>query len=127
MVRQPKRFQGELLKALSDPEVRVREASVRALALPEASFASQQLLGLLEQDQWPLVRAAVADALAKHPAGAELDRPLTLALGDDSPLVRARSIRALAERRASGVASRIRDRLIDEEEWPEVRAEAPHR
>jgi HEAT repeat protein len=94
------------------------------LALPEASFASQRLLGLLEQDQWPLVRAAVADALAKHPPGPALDEPLTLALNDDSPLVRARSVRALAERRAPGVASRIRDRLIDDEEWPEVRAEA---
>ncbi len=46
------------------------------------------------------------------------------ALADASPLVRARSIRALGERQASGVAERIRGRLLDAEEWPEVRAEA---
>jgi HEAT repeat protein len=124
LVREPKRFRHELLKALADPQVRVREASVRALARPEATFASQPLKGLLADDQWPLVRAAAADALAKHPAGAALDKPLADALIDSSPLVRARSIRALAERRAAGVSTRIRDRLIDEEEWPEVRAEA---
>ena len=124
LVREPKRFQGELLKALSDADVRVREASVRALSSPDATFASQPLSERLEKDQWPLVRAAAADALARHPAGAALDRPLTTALSDESALVRARTVRALAERRATGVNDRIRDRLIDEHEWPEVRAEA---
>ncbi len=124
LVREPKRFQNELLKALADADVRVREASVRALAAPEATFASQALTQRLEKDQWPLVRASAADALARHPAGAELDKPLAAALTDDSALVRARSIRALGERRAAGVASRIRDRLIDQEEASEVRAEA---
>jgi hypothetical protein len=38
--------------------------------------------------------------------------------------VRARSIRALGERNVRGASSRIRDRLIDDQEWPEVRAEA---
>jgi HEAT repeat protein len=123
-VREPKRFQSEVLKALADEDVRVREASVRALATPNATFASEILTQRLTEDRWPLVRASAADALARHPAGPALDKPLTAALGDDSPLVRARSIRALSERRASGVADRIRDRLIDEQEWPEVRAEA---
>jgi hypothetical protein len=124
LVRDPKRFQNELLKALADGDVRVREASVHALAAREATFAGPALSERLEQDQWPLVRAAAADALAHYPAGAALDRPLTKALSDDSALVRARSIRALGERRAAGVAQRIRDRLVDAEEWPEVRAEA---
>ena len=39
-------------------------------------------------------------------------------------LIRARSIRALSERSARSSLSRIRDRLVDAEEWPEVRAEA---
>lgn len=124
LVREPQRFQKELLKALTDGEVRVREASVRALAVPEAAFAGEALSRTLEEDSWPLVRASAADALARFPAGAALDKPLTKALSDDSALVRARTVRALGERRASGVASRIRDRLVDTEEWPEVRAEA---
>ena len=124
LVRQPQKFQTELLTALSDRDVRVREASVHALAIPEAAFASPALSERLAKDEWPLVRAAAADALARYPVGAALDKPLAEALSDDSPLVRARSVRALGERRAAGVASRVRDRLIDAEEWPEVRAEA---
>lgn len=124
LVRQPQKFQGELLGALADRDVRVREASVRALAVPDAAFASPALAERLEKDEWPLVRAAAADALARYPAGAALDKPLTEALTDDSALVRARSIRALGERRVRAAAPRIRDHLIDAEEWPEVRAEA---
>jgi HEAT repeat protein len=124
LVREPRRFQRELLTALSDQDVRVREATVHALAAPDATFASQALAQRLEKDEWPLVRAAAADALSHHPAGPALDAPLTQALNDDAPLVRARSVRALGERHASGVASRVRDRLIDTDEWPEVRAEA---
>lgn len=124
LVREPKRFQGELLKALEDGDVRVREAAVQALGSPDAAFAGTALGARLEKDEWPLVRAAVADALAKHPASAALDEPLTSALGDDSSLVRARSVRALGERRVTSAAGRIRDRLEDADEWPEVRAEA---
>jgi hypothetical protein len=124
LVKEPKRFESEVLRALTDEDVRVREASTRALATPDAVFASAPLTERLAEDRWPLVRASAADALARHPAGPALDKPLTAALGDESPLVRARSIRALSERRASGVAERIRERLIDEHEWPEVRAEA---
>jgi HEAT repeat protein len=124
LVREPNRFRGELLSALQDREVRVREAAVQALAVPEAAFASSALTARLEKDEWPLVRAAVADALAKHPASPALDEPLTDALADDSSLVRARSVRALGERGVTAAADRIRDRLEDAEEWPEVRAEA---
>ncbi len=124
LVRDPKLFQTELLKALTDQDVRVREASVHALSVADAQFASPALTERLEQDQWPLVRATAADALGHHPAGAALDKPLVKALSDDSPLVRARSIRALGQRRAKGVGERVRERLVDADEWPEVRAEA---
>jgi len=97
---------------------------VHALSVPEGTFASQALTQRLAEDRWPLVRASAADALSQYPRGAALDQPLVVALGDTSSLVRARSIRALGERQASGVAERIRDRLLDAEEWPEVRAEA---
>lgn len=124
LVREPKRYQAELLRALQDREVRVREAAVQALARPEGAFADQALTARLKDDDWPLVRAAAADALATHPQAPALDAPLTRALGDDSSLVRARTIRALGERRVVSASSRIRDRLTDSEEWPEVRAEA---
>lgn len=124
LVEQPQRFQAELLKALADQEVRVREASVRALGSADGAFASQALAKRLSDDRWPLVRAAAADALAKHPPSPQLDEPLSDALSDESPLVRARTIRALGERNVRGAVSRIRDRLIDDQEWPEVRAEA---
>jgi hypothetical protein len=124
LVQEPQRFQAELLKALADPDMRVREASVHALSSTDGAFASQALTKSLSDDRWPLVRAAAADALAKHPASPKLDEPLTDALSDDAPLVRARSIRALGERNVRGASSRIRDRLIDDQEWPEVRAEA---
>ena len=124
LVREPVHYQHELLQALADRDVRVREASVHALAATAATFASQAISERLEKDEWPLVRASAADALSRYPAGAALDQPLVKALSDASPLVRARSIRALGERRASSVASRVRARLVDAEEWPEVRAEA---
>lgn len=124
MVRNPKLFQKELVLALGDRDVRVRDASVHALATPEGAFASRALAERLARDEWPLVRASAADALSRLPAGVELDQQLTAALGDDSPLVRARSVRALGERRVKSASSRLRDRLIDADEWPEVRAEA---
>ncbi|HEY6081359.1 MAG TPA: HEAT repeat domain-containing protein, partial [Polyangiaceae bacterium] len=124
LVRDPRRYQAELLAGLKHPELRVRESAVHALAVPEAAFAGAAVVERLEKDQWPLVRAAAADALARLPAGAALDKPLLGALDDDSALVRGRSIRALGERRAPGVADQVRERLVDADEWPEVRAEA---
>lgn len=124
LVNEPQRYQSELLKALDDKDLRVREASVRALAAPQATFARPALATRLKQDEWPLIRAAAADALARSGANAEIDQSLTEALLDDSALVRARSVRALGERRAQNAAGRIRDHLADKDEWPEVRAEA---
>ncbi|HYP90594.1 MAG TPA: HEAT repeat domain-containing protein, partial [Polyangiaceae bacterium] len=124
LVREPARFQSELLRALTDKEVRVREAAVQALATPAGAFSSRALGERLADDEWPLVRAAAADALARYPQSRDTDDTLTKALSDEAPLVRARSIRALGDRNVRQASSRIRDRLIDAEEWPEVRAEA---
>jgi HEAT repeats len=124
LVTQPQRFQRELLGAVADRDLRVREAGARALSTAEAGFATPALRERLREDEWPLVRAAAADALARHPKNEQVDEALTKAVGDDSPLVRARSIRALSDRNARGATDRIRDRLADAEEWPEVRAEA---
>jgi HEAT repeat protein len=124
LVNEPPRYQAELLKALDDKDMRVREASVRALAAPQATFARPALTTRLKQDEWPLIRAAAADALARSGRNQQVDQSLTEALLDDSALVRARSVRALGERRAQNAAGRIRDHLADKDEWPEVRAEA---
>jgi len=124
LIKDPQRYQSELLGALTAHEVRVREAAVQALATPAAAFSSRALTERLSDDQWPLVRAAAADALARQPASGEADDKLGKALTDEAPLVRARSIRALGDRNVRKASSRIRDRLIDAEEWPEVRAEA---
>lgn len=126
LVTDAKRFQRELLGAIADGDLRVREAGARALATPDAAFATSALSERLREDDWPLVRAAAADALARHPPSGDVDSLLAKAVVDDSSLVRARSIRALAARRATSAKSRIRDRLGDAEEWPEVRAEAAH-
>jgi HEAT repeat protein len=124
LVNEPQRYQSELLKALDDKDLRVREAGVRALAAPQATFARPALATRLKQDEWPLIRAAAADALARSGANAEIDASLTEALLDDSALVRARSVRALGERRVQKAAGALRDHLSDKDEWPEVRAEA---
>jgi HEAT repeat protein len=124
LVTDVKRYQRELLGGIADRDLRVREASARALATPDAAFATQALAERLGEDEWPLVRAAAADALARHPQSTDVDSRLGKAVADDSSLVRARSIRALGERNVRSAAGRIRDRLGDAEEWPEVRAEA---
>lgn len=124
LVSDPKRYQSELLGALDDKDLRVREASVHALAVPQGAFARQALATRLKHDAWPLIRAAAADALAQSGSSSEIDDTLTDALTDDSALVRARSVRALGERRVQKSSGLIRDHLADSEEWPEVRAEA---
>ncbi len=58
LVREPKRFQAELLRSVADDDVRVREAAVHALSVPESTFASQALTQRLTEDRWPLVRAS---------------------------------------------------------------------
>jgi HEAT repeats len=124
LVSEPARFRPELLGALGASDVRVREASVKALGAGQGAFAQAALTERLEEDRWPLVRAASADALGRLPSSAAVDQALTSALDDDSPLVRARSVRALGDRGVFAAAPRVRDRLIDDQEWPEVRAAA---
>ncbi|MBE7478921.1 MAG: hypothetical protein HS104_02870 [Polyangiaceae bacterium] len=117
-------FQKELLHALADPEVRVREAALETLTKPEGAFAIGAVTGLLESDRWPLVRGASAVALARYGASATADAALARALSDASVKVRAPAALALGERRAGAHAVAVRERLEDAEEALEVRLAA---
>jgi HEAT repeat protein len=123
-VAEPVAFRTELLAALRDPNVRVREAAVETLSEPSAAFASEQLAELLKNDRWPLVRKATATALGHYPADPQVDRALADALEDSSPLVRAPVLLALGERGATAHAEEVRDRLTDRDEAMEVRSSA---
>ncbi|MCK6531929.1 MAG: HEAT repeat domain-containing protein [Polyangiaceae bacterium] len=118
------KFQPELVKALADPEVRVREAALENLTKPAGTFAVGAATGLLSSDRWPMIRAAAAVALAKYGASAAADGALAKALGDESPKVRGPAAIALGERRASAHAEAIRDRLEDRDEVVDVRVSA---
>ena len=117
-------FQQSLVAALSDRGVRVRQHAAQTLAKPEGSFATAALVGRLEQDRWPLVRAAAARAIGTHGPNEAADRALEEALADPSPEVRRPVVLALGKRQALGAAGSVRDRLDDKKEIPAVRAAA---
>jgi hypothetical protein len=115
-------FAVPLLQALSDSDVRVREAAVRAsAALPDAAPA---LVQRLAEDPWPLVRIAAADALADSKASRVAEPALARAIEDESPHVRAHVLLALGAHHAIGELPKIRARLADVDEHPLVRAAA---
>ncbi|HEX9621961.1 MAG TPA: HEAT repeat domain-containing protein [Polyangiaceae bacterium] len=124
LVADPAEFQGELVRALSDPAVRVREAAALSLARPGADFAAAALIERLRGDDWPLVRAAAAQALGALSHGGAVDRELIHALEDPSPHVRAPAAAALGQRRALSALDDVQERLEDRDEDPRVRAAA---
>lgn len=114
----------ELVRATSDPAVRVRKAAVEALGERRADAAKAALVERLSADRWPMVRSAAADALGGLGPSPELDRALGQALDDSSPFVRAPVARALGRRRAYAFAPQLRKHLEDDDEVPRVRAAA---
>jgi HEAT repeat protein len=82
------------------------------------------LTRLLDEDRWPLVRRAAADALGALPADVRADRELVDALEDEAPSVRASVADALGARRVVSAAPPLRERLEDREERFEVRRAA---
>ncbi|MFT3771689.1 MAG: HEAT repeat domain-containing protein [Minicystis sp.] len=121
---------GDLVVAIEDGEVRVREAAINALAEVQAAGAPapKGLADALEKrlalDEWTFVRAGAARTLGALPAEAGVDRALAAALKDPSPDVRGRALDALGEHRASAYADLARDLQAKSEETPEVRAHA---
>jgi HEAT repeat protein len=123
-VAAPGLFQVELLKALEDPEVRVREAAAQALTSRAADFARGALYQRLRKDEWPIVRSAAADALGSQAPDAEADAQLAYALGDSTPLVRSHAIDALGRRQAHQQASKILEHFEARDEHLTVRLSA---
>jgi HEAT repeat protein len=124
VARDPQSLRAELLAALADPAVRVREAAVEALASPAAGFAVGALAERLGEDDWPLVRAAAARALGRHGPSPAANQALGRALDDDSHHVRIPVLLAIGMRRVSEHVERVRELLADRQERLEVRAAA---
>jgi len=123
VLKDPGDFAPQVARALNDPDVRVREAAVRASAT--LSNVTPALIQRLAEDSWPLVRIAAADALAESSSPATAEPALARALDqDDSPHVRARVLLALGAHHATAALPKIRQRLVDKDEWPLVRAAA---
>ncbi|MCA9631731.1 MAG: HEAT repeat domain-containing protein [Myxococcales bacterium] len=120
----PELFQRELLAALGDPEVRVREAAASVLTGPRAGFAERALIGRLGDDRWPLVRATAARSLGQLPKSGRVDAALAAALEDESAHVRRPVVLALGARGALRYEKGVAGRLDDRDERPEVRAAA---
>ncbi len=121
-VAHPKAFQGVLLTALSDPEVRVREAAAGALGSAEAGFAEAKLIERLQKDRWPLVRTTAAGSLTELPRSPRVDAALAEALKDSSSHVRRKAVLGLGARGAQRYGQLIEARLDDPDERPDVRA-----
>lgn len=120
----------DLVAAIDDPEVRVRDAAINALA-DAASFGATAPAGLaaslqkrLAGDDWTFVRAGAARALGALPADPSIDQALATALADGAPDVRGRVLDALGAHRATAFAEQIRERQDDAAESLEVRARA---
>jgi HEAT repeat protein len=117
-------FQAELVRALGDPEMRVRADAARSLAGAPDGPATSALLARIEKDPWPLVRAASAAALGGAPRGGDPDRVLARALEDEAWLVRREALGALGKRSARAHTQAIIERLEDKEERFDVRVAA---
>jgi HEAT repeat protein len=123
-VKAPDLFRTELLKALQDADVRVREAATQALATRAGAFARDALFQRLKGDDWPLVRLAAADALSAQAPDNEIDLQLAQAIGDSASLVRSHAIDALGHRQAFAQAPKILERFESRDEPMKVRMSA---
>lgn len=115
----------ELVKALGDPEPRVRVAAIAAIDRRGAAGVTQAILPLLANDGWTFVRVAAADALGNTQGPAEnVDVALGEATRDPARSVRAAAVRGLGRRGAKSQWTALRARAFDEQESIEVRVEA---
>jgi hypothetical protein len=121
---------GPLIAAARDPEPRVREAALGALATPSSADAVRVAVdalakdGRLRLDEWWFVKAKAVSMLMSAPPSKETDAALGAALRDLSVRVREGALVALAKRRASSWRGPIGERLDDANEEAPVRAGA---
>jgi hypothetical protein len=117
-------LKSELSKALSDSAVRVRRAAVVGLGEQREDAAGAALARRLDEDPWPMVRSAAADALGKLGQSTTLDDALGRGLEDDAPSVRSAALLAVGQRRVTRLADDVRDVLESSDELPGVRRAA---
>lgn len=121
---------GDLVSAVDDSAVRVREAAINALAeaLTEGGVKERGLPAALGRrlaaDDWTFIRAGAARTLGALPASPAVDQALGAALKDASPEVRGRVLDALGAHKASAFAETVREMAASAEENVEVRARA---
>jgi HEAT repeat protein len=111
-----------IVAAAADPEPRVREAALRAIALGKIPAGNDAATHALASDTWTFVRVAAADALGAMSENGPGETALVAALVDPSPKVRSAAVSALGNLRATKHAPKIRERLDDGKEDVEVRA-----
>jgi hypothetical protein len=105
--------------ALKDEYPRVRIAGLSILKRRSKPFAV--LYERAQHDPWPMVRAAALDGLIDDPNGMSM---LVRATEDPAKIVRATAIRTLLARADRLAWSAVERRLLDDNEWPRVNAEA---
>ena len=116
----------QLIAAAADPNPRVREAALKALGtagMPTA-IASAAQASTSKREPWTFVRVAAIDALGTLPQDTVSTAALVSALEDPSPKVRMSALGALGKHKVSAEAGKIRERLEDAKEDPDVRAMA---
>lgn len=113
-----------LMAAAADPEPRVREAALKAMATAGLGAGVPAAAQALAKDEWTFVRMAAADALGALSQDTAATTALAAGLNDPSPKVRSTSIAALGKQRATTQAPLVRERLDDTKEDPDVRAMA---
>jgi hypothetical protein len=117
----------KLEAAVEDPDVRVREAALLAIASagkPDKSGVARAI-ARIESDPWTFVRRAAASVAARAPADTSLDARLGHAVNfEGSPLVRADLVQALGERGAKTQRVVVSERAFDSKEALEVRVRA---
>ncbi|HEY8089955.1 MAG TPA: HEAT repeat domain-containing protein [Polyangiaceae bacterium] len=113
-----------LLHAVADPEPRVREAALHALAPSPAPEVVDVARGVSQNDPWPFVKTQAIGVLARAPVSPSVDDALRSAMLDPSVSVRRIALNAVAIRHTRALRDAVRDRLDDPREETEVRADA---
>jgi len=111
-----------IVAAAADPEPRVREVALKALAKSGQPSGIAPAAQALASDEWTFVRVAATETLGALPADERAAAALVKALEDGSPKVRGSSLAAIGKLRLVAHARRVRERLDDTKEDPEVRA-----
>lgn len=114
----------ELIRAVHDPEPRVREAVLAALVVSPSPDTVEPAIDRLVHDDWWFVKTQAVNVLVTATAKSSADDALGLGLRDPSPRVRRSIVVALASRHAVAWRDAIRDLLADKDEDNDVRASA---